>query len=369
MPDSGSGTGTPIACGTPGTATAGVLCSPAIPLWMYAETIGYACDAFFGIVRDDPPAYHTNKPLWRKSERDMVEHFLAEAQQEIEQICKYPLWHCWIEDEEHDYEYPLLSDWAKVIESGVQATAAMSVGQAVNHANDPAVVGPFIDPTGADEDEIRVFHPGTADEIFPSAIAIAGNTVTLTIPRCRLLTEEAYAELGVDYDDTGVGGSFELTVDVVRVYNDPSTQGVLVWSHGTGSCALCTGTTATACIVTTNREIGEMDVVPANYSDGAWSSSTWSCYCHHPDRVRINYHAGLTVLTKRARDAIIRLAHAKMPHDPCNVDPPLWIWAADRNVPRALTAQRLNCPFGLEDGAWQAYKFAKSMKTYRGSVL
>lgn len=369
MPDSGSGTGTPIACATPGTALTELICSPAVPLWLYAETIGYAGDAFFGIIRDDPPAYHMNKPLWRKSERDMVEHFLSEAQEEIEQVCGYPLVACWIEDEEHDYGYPLLSDWAKVVEVGVQATASISAGEAVDHTNDPAVIGPFVDATGADEDEIKVFHPGTAVEIFPSSITIAGNTVTIEIPRCRLLTEEAYAEFGVDYEDTGVGGSFELTVDVVRVYNDPSTQGTLVWSHGSSSCVRCTGTTDDACIVVTDKAIGEMDILPATYSGGAWTSTAWSCYCHMPDRVRINYRAGLTELTKRARDAIMRLAHAKMPHNPCNVDPPLWMWQADRNVPRALTAQRINCPFGLSDGAWQAFQFAKSMSVIRGSVL
>lgn len=341
----------------------------AVPLPLYAQVIGFSECAFFGVVNPADVPSPANRPLWKKSERDFVAHFLEEAQAEIEQVCNYPLKARWIEAERHDYEDPILLDWRRVIEAGIRATTTISAGEAVSHAADPAVVGP-IATTVTDEDEVVVYHPGTTIEINPSDITISGGNLTIEIPRCRMLTEAAYADdSGVDYADTGIGGSFELTVDVVRVYNDNSTEGTLVWPHGTSSCASCSGDTDTACVTVLRGLIGEVDFRPASYSGGSWSAKSWNCYCHYPSYVDVYYRAGLTTLTAQARDAIIRLAHAKMPHDPCNIDPPNWLWTRDKEVPRALTRERLNCPFGLSNGAWVAYNFARSMEVVRGSIL
>ncbi len=342
----------------------------AVPLPLYSQIIGYSEAAFYGIVREDPPAVHSNKPLWRKDQRDQVAHFLGEAQAEIEQVCGYPLNARWFATEVHDYGSEILTKQTKLIEMGVVATDIFGAGAAVNHAADPAVVGP-VATTVTDEDEIVIYHPGTTIEINPSEVVIAAGNVTISIPRARMLTEAGEADTsGVQYDDTGApAGMYEQTVDVARVYNDDSTQGILVWSHGTGVCASCSGTTDTACLTILNAEIGEIDVLPATYSGGAWSSKSLSCYCHCPDIVQLNYKAGLETLTNQARDAIIRLAHSKMPASPCNCDPANYVWARDQVTPRAMTAERINCPFGLNEGAWIAYQFARAMKVVRGSTL
>lgn len=379
--DPGVGVGTPIAPGIPGAVPAhpdlnniiGAMgdfncLDLAVPLPMYAQVIGYDECAFFGVIRDDPPSVHMNRPLWIKSERDLVEQYLAEAQYEIEQVTHFPLKHTWFADEEHDFDDPLQTKWTKVIEVGIQASVYIDEGTAVNHATDPATVGPLA-TTVTDEEEVYVFHTGTCTRIYPSNIDITGGQLTIEIPRCRLLTEEAYAEGSIDYDDIGAGGSFELDVDVAQIYNDDSTQGELVWTHGTGTCPNCAGTTSDGCLVITDGEIGEMDIIPATYSGGSWTRSSVSCLCCLPDRVRLNYHAGLESLTLQARDAIMRLAHAKMPYKPCNTDPPLWTWEADRFIPPALTRARLDNPFGLQEGAWQAYRFARAMKVIRGYSL
>jgi hypothetical protein len=343
----------------------------AVPLPLYAQTIGYGECAFWGVTHPDPPAVHGNKPLWNKSERDNVAHFLKEAQDEIENVTRYHLIPTWITAEGHDYGYPLLAEWTRLIEAGIEASTTISSGEAVDHTDDPAVIGP-VATTVTDTDEIVIYYPGTEVIIHPSDITIAAGNVTIEIPRCRLQTEDAQSETGgTDYNDTALGGPFLQTVDVVRVYNDDSTQATLVWSHGTTStgCPQCSGDTRDACIVLLNAKIGKLDVTPATYSGGTWTGQSWECYCHYPDRVELNYRGGLTTLTRQARDAVIRLAHSKMPANPCNVSPPLWMWSRDREVPRAMTKERLNCPFGLAEGAWIAYKFARSMKLMRGRSL
>jgi hypothetical protein len=388
--DPGVGVGTPVSPGVPGALPpAGEICyivptvgelrcdELLVPDHEYAHFIGYDECAFMGVTREDdnPPAGYADAHLWTKQERDMVRYYLSMAQSEVEMELKYPLFPRWIEDEEHDYEYPVMGNWRRVISVGVEGTTSISAGEAVSYATEPATVGP-IATTVTDESEIRIYHPSSCAPIWPSNIVISGGTLTLEIPRCRLLTEAGESDTGgVNYSDTGAGsGLFEQTVDIVRVYNDDTTQGTLVWSHGTGNCPSCSGTTADACETLINGKTGEIDVQRATYSGGTWTRTPMDCYCHHPDRMRINYRAGLLAcdepqITSVLKSAVIRLAHARFPHDPCNVEPPMWMWTDDREIPRQITARRADNPFGVKNGEWFAYMKVKQFKIRRGYTL
>ena len=85
--------------------------------------------------------------------------------------------------------------------------------------------------------------------------------------------------------------------------------------------------------------------------------------------MRLNYLSGMDPTSPQAEDAIIRLAHSKMPEEPCGCSVAQRLWKRDRSVPSLLTAERLNCPFGLSDGAWIAWKFAMALKKYRAHTL
>jgi len=58
-----------------------------------------------------------------------------------------------------------------------------------------------------------------------------------------------------------------------------------------------------------------------------------------------------------------------MPEEPCGCEVAQRLWRRDRHVPEVLTRERINCPYGLSDGAWQAWRFTQSMKLVRGRVL
>jgi hypothetical protein len=77
----------------------------------------------------------------------------------------------------------------------------------------------------------------------------------------------------------------------------------------------------------------------------------------------------LTPLTRQVEDAIVRLAHSKMPDEPCGCDMLQRHWKRDRNIPQVLTRERINCPFGLSDGAWFAYRQAATLKIWKASIL
>jgi hypothetical protein len=343
-----------------------------VPLALYAQIIHWDECSFWGVDRA-PGAGYPAYAVWTKPERDSVARYLAEAQVEIEAEVGYPLFARWIADERRPYSFPLLSRWGKVIEAGVRATADIELDAAVDHATDPATVTVT---TSVDEDEIHVYYPASLGvegpvEITPSDVDISGTTVTIYIPRCRLVHPD-YVDnpsTGLSYDDLD---NFLDIVDVIRVYNDPSTHGTLVWPHAcTGTqctCPSCDDYTQDACIYVAVGEIGRLHLLPAEYSDGAWTRVTALC-CGEPDYAIVNYRAGLEELSRQAVDAVIRLAHSKMPKEPCTDARMQEVWQRDRNVPDTLTRERVNCKFGLSDGAWTAWQFTLSLKLWRGSSL
>lgn len=345
--------------------------SSAVPLARYAYITGYPECGFWGVYNSND-AVSACREILTKAERDMIAKYLAEAQDEIEQVTGYRLAPTWEADEEHPYSTPVRANWCKIIDVGIRGETTIQAGAAVDDSADPHIVGPIATAV-TDEDEIYVFHPGTDVEINPSDITIAGGFVTISIPRCRTVTQAVYAAGGtIDYT---IDANFEATVDVKRIYNDDTTQGVLIWTHGktctcgNSACCECGEDTETACEGIRNADVGYLDILRADYSAGSWTRKSLACSCALPDKVQLNYYAGLSPLTPQAEDAIVRLAHSKMPEPPCGCTVLQDLWKRDRNVPGVLTAERLNCPFGLNDGAWIAWRFANAIRTVRGGTL
>lgn len=377
MPDSGSGTGTaiiPALCpATPPWTIDDLPECQAISLARYCEILGIDECGFWGV-------YYTGQPtscrsIWVKYERDMIRRQLLEAQEEIEQITRYPLTACWIQNEKHPYKFPMLTRWVKVIQAGIPAISYIDDDAVVDHSTDPAIVGP-IATTITDPDEVKVYFAASLTndmvEITPSRIVLTGGLLTIYIPRCRLVLPNLWnnTRQGIDYDDLT---NFCDVVDVIRLYNDDSTNANLIWPHvstaaGACGCPTCSEYNHDGCILIHDGNIGKIGVLPAAYSDGTWTRSLSSCV-GTPDYVELNYQAGMVPTSKQAEDAVIRLAHAKMPEEPCACEVVTYHWSRDRNVPGILTRERINCPFGLSDGAWTAWRFANSLKSVRGGVL
>jgi hypothetical protein len=332
----------------------------AVRLARYSAIISYPECNFFGVNADLNTGFQCQE-IWTKPQRDSITKYLAEAQYEIEQEIGYPLAPRWIgqgqSDEYQDwqpYKWRIVTRFARFIEGGIQATANISLGAAVNHATDPAVIGP-VATTVTNVNEIHIYHPGLDVEIDPSSITITGGNVTIEVPRCRMVKESVADNpvTGLDYTDMA---NFEATVDIKRIYNDSSVQATLTYPN---SCTACTETTLSGCFYPRNKRLGILDIR---------RTSNNSCGCQ-AQLLKLNYRAGADVLTPQAEDAIIRLAHAKMPSEPCGCDVVKRLWGRDREIPDILSRERLNCPFGLAAGSWVAFQFAQSMKVMRGSVL
>lgn len=348
-----------------------------VPLPLYAQIIEQPECGFWGVnqttTNDD-----SCREIWSKSQRDTIRKYLSEAQWEIEDQVHYPLVSKWFADEQLFWRDPAKAKWGQVIEAGIEATDDVSLGVAINQAADPGIIGPFV-TTVTDIDEIVIFHPGSENKIIPSSVVISGGSVTIEIPRCRTVLESLVdnSQTGLAYTDLT---NFETTVDVKREYNDPSTNAEWVWPHRcTGNCSVsgCTDFSQDACIYIRNNEIGSLATRLATFNSTTevWARTTAQCCPGQPEIIKLNYRAGLTEANsdkgkiRQAQDAVIRLAHSKMPDEICGCQMFTRLWRRDRNIPDIITPERAGSPFGINDGAWVAWQFAKSLRLVRGAVL
>lgn len=359
----------------------------AVKLSRYFQILGISEDQGFGI-NNTATVKESCHPIWTLDERQRIARYLKEAQTEIEQVTHFPLAPRWIIDEFKYYGYPVHARWGKIIAAGFKNTSTILAAAVPSYVTDPCVVTAATALT--DTSEIAVFHPGTTVEIYPSSVSIAGGTVTIQIPRARMVkrTSQDNDDNGLTYADVPPSATspFEATVDIKRVYNDASTQGGLYWHHkesGTCDCqcdwccATCSDYTENACIYIRNPETGALDLLSASYTNLVWTATCPVCYCSAPDSVRLNYKAGfelynngkLTDGAEQIEDAIIRLAHAKMPQPPCGCGVAQDYWARDRTIPENMSFEQAACPFGKSDGAWFSWRQANAMRYQRGYAL
>ena len=339
---------------------------PAISLARYAAFIGYRDCAFFGVRHEDDDDFACSR-VWSKWQRDMIERSLREAQEEIEQEVRYFLAPSWVEDERHNYASKIQTVWGHVIAGGVLLDTKIGDSLAVNYAADPATVSANLGT--CDATDAHVYLEDTDIEVFPESYGEAGGVITFSIPWCRLVAETYLdnPEAGWDYADAATWRA--PRVDVRCRANSDATQAELIWRQGHAcTCSLrgCTDHRHDACIYVRNAPLGIVDVTRADYASGTWTAASLSCCEYYPEWVELHYYSGLQTLTRQAEDASIRLAHAKMPDEPCGCAATQRLWQRDRNVPQVMTRERINCPFGLSDGAWTAWRFAQVMRLTRG---
>jgi len=343
--------------------------SSVVSLAAYARHI-QACECnFFGVVNGPKCTYTRGcTSIWTMNQRNWVQYYLAEAQYEIEQVIHYNVGQRWTVDEEQPYTIPMLTNWGYLVSGGVETTADIELASVVDHTADPAVIGPIL-TTVTDTTTIHVFHPGSDIEIVPSKVTISGGSVTIEIPRCRMVKPSL-----ADNDKAGIGYStianFSATVDVKHIYNVDSTPATLVYKQ-CQTATSCTDEETTACIYVRNAKIGSIQVRSNCSMCGGLYKAKLNYFS---GRLYMNSSGNLTRWGRQAQDMIIRLAHAKMPHEPCACDAASEMWKRDREViidgfgrPRRGSAS----PFGPEEGAWAAYVFcnAPGMELVRGAVL
>jgi hypothetical protein len=107
----------------------------------------------------------------------------------------------------------------------------------------------------------------------------------------------------------------------------------------------------------------------ANYSSGSWSCNDPNiCGCYHGSKVSVSYRAGTTSVPGWRR-AVRQLAHARMPIVTCGCNLYRELVKRDYRIPPVLTAERINCAFGQEDGAWNAWQWCETNRHGKAFML
>lgn len=385
MATSGEGQGVPITVeSSPGTIydqMEELLTTPncAVSLARYAKLIGYSEPSFWGVNIENPYIYGCD-PLWDEYQRMSIQNALAEAQQEVEQLVGYPLCPTYISGTYDDnprwvdqqcYKHQVITRYPRLIAAGVPVVEVIASSSEIDYESiiGIGVIGPLA-TSAASTDEIKIFYPGSDRQITPSKLTLSSGNLTIEIPRYRMVKQEFlnFVEGGVDYE---ILGNFISTVDVKRVYTDPSTQAVLVRPNcRNNSCANgCYECTQSACMYLRDPYLGVVDISPATW-DADLSEWKTNVLCRSNYSIaRLNYLAGVKTLDLQAEMVIVRLAHSKMGRPPCQCDKTNQMWKWDYETTGAVTRERVNCPFGLSNGAWHAYKWAMAMKSMRASIF
>jgi len=331
-----------------------------LTLARYAQIVRYNENAFFGINHPNNRDRDCRK-IWEKLERNMIARYLGEAQAMIEQVLGYPLGQKWYTAEMHRNTRRFFTRWSYVQSLGVRAVTDIALGVALSHATDPATI-PATVTTVTDDGEIHFYLPGTDIEVYPDSLILSGGTVTATFPRARLVLEASQdnPDTGLTYADTAPGGPYAQTVDIKRVYTDSTDVGGFVWPLGDGCEPECGEDTEPACGYIRSNESGIVTLLPSDNDVCVW---------HGASEIRINYCAGKP-MDPVAEDAILHLAHALMPIEPCpGCDPLMMLWKSDRSIPGTITAERANSLFGVQDGAWRAWNYANKNRHVRMSFI
>lgn len=353
------------------------------------------------------------KYAWQHSDRvglDDIAQAIQQAEQDIAIEVGYNLIPDWTVEERLNYTRPhtpgayniygtnprgmLKSVELKrghIISGGVRAKTAIELGSAVVRS-DPNVDGYFelctvsVATTVTDENEIHAYYVGKSGadawEIRPIDVSISVGVATITFKSWQIVEGSDFDTFNAIAKDGDAAGSYETTIDVYRVYNDPATQVQFMWENNPGNCCstcdACTLGTQAGCFHLRNPRLGVAVPAPASWdsSDEEFDASTWSA-CREPDQIRFWYYSGLQEksigrynvrMAPYWKYAVAFLAASKLDRPSCgcsNVTEFIDTWRFDmmtstygdgKGVSINVTPEQLSNRLGSTRGALYAWK-------------
>lgn len=250
---------------------------------------------------------------------------------------------------------------------GFQETVTVTVATSITDGNEIAVFYPAKD--GLDEWEVR-----------PIKVSFSGGNAIITFKIWQISAANKMDAINPDPLDAEVDASYESTVDVYRVYNDPSTQAQFLWENQPGvtccgTCYACQFGSQAGCFHLREARLGMAVPAPGSWdSDNErFDSAAWSV-CRDPDQVRFWYYSGFedkgltrskVEMAKFWENAVAFYAASKLDRPGCgcsNVEEYLDMWRLDvavnefQGVSVTVTPELLSNKLGTSRGAIYAWK-------------
>jgi hypothetical protein len=266
--------------------------------------------------------------------REAVARAIREAEDDIERHLGFRVLPAWEVDERvlmpralrpenvnlsatdvRGYPNSVKAGWGYFVTGGIRATTLLDADAAIVYTDEDgddyketATVTVAV-PAGTDPCQVRVYFPGEGAldewEIRPASVSVAGAVATITFRReLALLPELAEAYPRDDGTPAAADGetdaNFLTTVDVYRVYNDPSQQVSFLWEPvgecgcGTPDCSICSYSAQTGCLhLRSAPRLSRIAFSPGDWDADteAFTSAGWAVG-RQPDQARLWYLAG-----------------------------------------------------------------------------
>lgn len=203
----------------------------------------------------------------------------------------------------------ITADKGYIITGGIQAKELIDTPTVVRTDEDgdgyKETVTATVVTTVTSEDEIRVYFPGEdgADEweIRPlKKVTISGGTATIVFRSWQIPDPDVWESMTISTIDGDDDGNYITTVDVYRVYNDPSQMVQFLWEGipnscgcGDDECAECAKSSQYGCLSVRDERLGFFMYRPATYDEdtGQYVSACWSVD-REPESMRLWYLSG-----------------------------------------------------------------------------
>jgi hypothetical protein len=314
--------------------------------------------------------------IYTQWERNELAQSLDDAEGDLADVLGYYLGARYLIDYDRPWNNPLKLKYGYVLGGGIRARDEVTPS-ASDFTIDPATITVPAASFSGGTSEVVVIEDETGLEIEADGIATVGANYIISISQYKLLNWTVLEDQSdpISYNAAFPAASWLKLADltVYRQYRDETTQATITYGP---SCACwctagtaCAGTDYTGCVFVLNREIGLVRANRATLSSGVWSCDTTAvCGCYAGDKVTVYYQAGEDDIPGWER-AVWRLAHSQMGDQPCGCSLMERQWRKDSFTPTVLTAERLNCPFGLTNGAWAAWRWARRHQHGEGFML
>lgn len=237
-----------------------------------------------------------------------------------------------------------------------------------------------------DENEIALFYPAqsAADEweIRPIKVTISGGNAIIVFKIWQIAAANKMDVFDPEPLDAEDNASYETTVDVYRVYNDPATQVQFMWENnlginccGSSTCYACQMSTQAGCFHLRDARLGLAVPAPGSWDsdEEKFTAGEWYA-CREPDQIRFWYYSGFqdknlarskVEMAKFWEYAVAFYAASKLDRPLCgcsNVNQFVERWRVDtmandqENITINITPEFLANRLGTTMGAIYAYR-------------
>lgn len=246
----------------------------------------------------------------------------------------------------------------------------------------------------SDDDRLDSEDVSERWRIMPVRVSIAGGTATIRGKSWMLVKPILYEGVASTAIDPSDATKLVSAVEVHVRSTDYDNQGTLIWETlPYPHWACCSTSSDPAATATALARVGLRDSTTGIVSlgeafydaaTGTWSSSDCMSWCRPPDRVTVNYLAGVPLVNqemdKTWQMIVARLAMAELVRPICACDTAnrqLYHWQTDlaRSAGNndeqfgAISQSDLDNPFGTRRGHVYAWRAVRNLRLLRGFAL